>query len=112
VAQFVKGDIVVVPFPFSVASGDKRRPALVLASWPCEGTTDYLLCMISSQNVAEPHIMALAPTDVENGKFDVPSYVRPSYLFAVAESRILRKIGNLTPKKLEDVTSAIKNLLS
>ena len=31
---FVKGDIIVLPFPFSDLSANKRRPALVLASLP------------------------------------------------------------------------------
>ncbi|HME56160.1 MAG TPA: hypothetical protein VKM55_28415 [Candidatus Lokiarchaeia archaeon] len=31
-AKFVKGDVVVVPFPFSNLSENKRRPALVVAS--------------------------------------------------------------------------------
>jgi mRNA interferase MazF len=30
-AKFVKGDVVVIPFPFSDLSQSKRRPALVLA---------------------------------------------------------------------------------
>ncbi|MDL5503395.1 MAG: hypothetical protein QSU88_09280 [Candidatus Methanoperedens sp.] len=30
-ARFVKGDVVVVPFPFSDLSQSKRRPALVIA---------------------------------------------------------------------------------
>ncbi|MEY5048833.1 MAG: hypothetical protein RLZZ175_2192 [Bacteroidota bacterium] len=30
--QFVKGDVVVLPFPFSDLTGTKRRPALVLAN--------------------------------------------------------------------------------
>ena len=31
--KFVKGDIVVIPFPFSDLSGSKRRPALVIAMY-------------------------------------------------------------------------------
>ena len=30
-AAFVKGDVVIVPFPFSDLSQAKRRPALVVA---------------------------------------------------------------------------------
>lgn len=31
-ARFVKGEVVVVPFPFSDLTQAKRRPALVVAS--------------------------------------------------------------------------------
>ncbi len=31
-AKFVKGDIVVIPFPFSDLSQAKRRPSLVIVS--------------------------------------------------------------------------------
>jgi len=34
VAKFVKGDVVVIPFPFSDLSQYKRRPALVWLSIP------------------------------------------------------------------------------
>ncbi|MCK4735836.1 MAG: hypothetical protein KAT65_25505 [Methanophagales archaeon] len=39
--RFVKGDVVVVPFPFSDLSSAKRRPALVIAE--LEGD-DLSLC--------------------------------------------------------------------
>jgi mRNA interferase MazF len=32
--RFVKGEVVVLPFPFSDLSEAKRRPALVLAPLP------------------------------------------------------------------------------
>jgi len=111
VGGFVKGDVVVVPFPFSQATGDKRRPAIVLASWDCVGTTDYLLCLVSSQNVREPYILALDSSDIENGSLNRTSYVRPTYLFTVGESRILRKIGTLKPDKLTTVLETIKSIL-
>jgi len=31
-ATFIKGDVVIVPFPFSDLSQAKRRPALVVAN--------------------------------------------------------------------------------
>jgi mRNA interferase MazF len=31
-AKFIKGDVVVIPFPFSDLTTVKRRPALVIAS--------------------------------------------------------------------------------
>lgn len=42
-AKFVKGDVVVIPFPFSDLSGNKRRPALVIAD--IQGTY-IILCQV------------------------------------------------------------------
>ncbi|MBN2488357.1 MAG: type II toxin-antitoxin system PemK/MazF family toxin [Methanosarcinaceae archaeon] len=41
----VKGDIVVIPFPFSDLSASKRRPALVVANLTGD---DVILCQITS----------------------------------------------------------------
>jgi mRNA interferase MazF len=50
VAKFVKGDVVVVPFPFSNLSQSKRRPALVIAL--LEGN-DAILCQIISKTIKD-----------------------------------------------------------
>lgn len=44
--KFVKGDVVVVPFPFSDLSASKRRPALVVATFMGD---DVILCQITSK---------------------------------------------------------------
>ena len=44
--RFVKGDDIVIPFPFTDLSGTKRRPALVLADLPGD---EIILCQITSQ---------------------------------------------------------------
>ncbi len=45
-AEFVKGDVVVVPFPFSDLTQAKRRPALVIATLAGD---DLILCQITSR---------------------------------------------------------------
>lgn len=46
--RFVKGDVVVLPFPFSDLTLSKRRPALVVAA---PGGDDLILCQVTSQSV-------------------------------------------------------------
>ncbi len=48
--KFVKGDVVVVPFPFSDLTRAKRRPALAIAE--LEGD-DLILCQITSQSIRD-----------------------------------------------------------
>ena len=43
--KFVKGEVVVIPFPFSDLTQAKRRPALVVTR--LEGD-DLILCQITS----------------------------------------------------------------
>lgn len=48
--RLIKGDVVVVPFPFSDLSTVKRRPALVVAA---PGGDDVILCQITSQQIRD-----------------------------------------------------------
>ena len=52
-ARFMKGDVVVVPFPFSDLTDAKRRPALVIAELSGD---DLILCQITSQNVKDHYL--------------------------------------------------------
>lgn len=51
----VKGDVVVVPFPFSNLAATKKRPALVIA--PLNTHDDVILCMITSRNTADAKLI-------------------------------------------------------
>jgi mRNA interferase MazF len=53
VARFVKGEVVVVPFPFSDLTASKRRPALVIADLDGD---DVILCQITSQAIKDQSI--------------------------------------------------------
>lgn len=110
-ARFMRGDVVVVPFPFSGAMSSKRRPALILGAWAYAGGTDYLTCLISSQAAPDPALIALESDDILGGSLNRQSYLRPLYLFAADENYIVRKVGTLKADKLGAVVQAIIALL-
>ena len=72
--RFIKGDIVVLPFPFSELSQAKRRPALVITSLPDD---DAILCMITSQAARDSDAILLQPNDFIAGGLNQTSYIRP-----------------------------------
>lgn len=63
-AKFVKGDVVVIPFPFSDLSQSKRRPALVIA--PLDGN-DVILCQITSKITKDTYAISIEDTDFTSG---------------------------------------------
>ena len=52
--------VVLVPFPFSVLSRSKLRPALVLAD---AGRGDWILCQVTSNPYSDPRAVRLSATD-------------------------------------------------
>jgi mRNA interferase MazF len=70
---FAFGTIVLVRFPFTDLSGDKRRPALVVS---CDnfGHSDLIVCFITSVPRSGPHMAPIAATPATGLK--LPSVVR------------------------------------
>ena len=77
-AKFIKGDVVVIPFPFSDLSQSKRRPALVVAQ--LEGD-DAVLCQITSKTIKDTYAISIDEIDFESGSLSQPSNIRPNRLF-------------------------------
>ena len=106
--NFVKGDVVVIPFPFSDLSQAKRRPALVVAI--LEGD-DLILCQITSQNVADKYSITITDDDFDSGSLKQTSNVRPNRIFTADKHIILYRIGNIKPAKTHKVIDKIIEIL-
>jgi mRNA interferase MazF len=109
VAKFVKGDIVVIPFPFSDLSQSKRRPTLVLA--PLEGD-DVILCQITSKSIKDNYAISLDDADFESGGLKQASNIRPNRLFTADTHIILYRVGNIKKEKLNQVVQSIIEIIT
>jgi mRNA interferase MazF len=108
VAGFVKGDVVVVPFPFSNLADSKRRPALVLSR--LDGG-DLILCQITSQQTRDRYAVSLADADFVSGGLKQPSNIRPNRVFTADRSLILYRAGGLRPEKVREVIDCFVAIL-
>ena len=106
--KFVKGDVVVVPFPFSDLSFSKRRAALVVSI--LEGD-DLILSQITSKAIRDNYAVPLTNNDLIEGELKVESNIRPNRLFTVDKNIILYKIGKLNREKIASTINKIVEIV-
>ena len=107
-ARFVKGDIVVIPFPFSDLSQSKRRPALVIAA--LEGD-DVVLCQLTSKTIRDMYAIPIDDSDFTSGSLKQPGNIRPNRLFTADSHIILYRVGSLTKEKLGQVVDKLVEIV-
>ena len=107
--KFMRGAVVVLPFPFSNLSASKRRPALVLASLTGD---DVIRCQITSKALTNNLAIDLADGDFATSSLHQESSIRPDKLFT-ADSRIIAyQAGSLNPIKIQEVVTKLIELLT
>ncbi|MEL6493845.1 MAG: type II toxin-antitoxin system PemK/MazF family toxin [Cyanobacteria bacterium J06623_7] len=107
-ATFIKGGVVIVPFPFSDLSQAKRRPALIVARLNGD---DLILCQITSQSISDNYAVPITNEDFINDRLNRISNIRPNRLFPADREIILYKAGQLKAEKLKQVTNKIIDIL-
>jgi len=96
--KFVKGDVVIIPFPFTDLSKNKKRPALIVADLRGD---DVILCQITSKGVNDNYSIPLIADDFKDGKLPVASNIRPNRLFTGESKIILKRAGKLKKAKID-----------
>ena len=107
--RFVKGDVVVLPFPFSDLTTSKKRPAVVVASLTGD---DVLVCQITSKTISDQYGVAVSAGDFTTGKLHHASNIRPNRLFTADSAIVLYRAGKLAERKMAEVTAKIIQMVT
>ncbi len=106
---FVKGDIVIFPFPYTDLSTIKLRPCLVLSN---EMNEDILLCQITSKNsIKDNYVVELEKNETLNGSLMIDSFIRTNMLFTANKNQITKKICKMPKEKYSKVIEKIVSLI-
>lgn len=110
-----RGLIVLVPFPFSDLSGDKVRPALVVAH--PRRADDLIVAFISSQT-KDKH---LGPVDIALGQshssfeqsgLKIDSVIKLAKLATLEQKIVLGELGNINDQLQKEVDKKLLSLFN
>ena len=106
---FVRGDVVVIEFPFSDFSKAKRRPAFVVADLLGD---DIILCQITSRAKTDKYSIKLEEEDFASGKLSAKSVVRPNRIFTAEKSMIAYTACKISEEKSAEIAVAIVDIIN
>mgnify|MGYP000458474047 FL=1 len=103
---FQRGDVVLIPFPFTDLSAKRARPAVVVSVPEYEQNTgDVIVAQITSRHHSLPTDYALQ--DWQSAGLLKPSIVRVK-LATINASLVQLRIGQLSNRDLEEVNKRLK----
>jgi len=106
--RLVKGDIIVIDFPFSNLKDSKRRPVLVLKVPKGEDVIVNQITGLSYENEVEILIKSI---DFSNGSLKRDSFVRIDKISSIEKTLIQYKIGSLKKEKFDEILSKVTEFL-
>lgn len=105
-----KGEIILIPFPFTDLSGQKIRPALVLYNE--KKGEDCIVSFISSvQSQKLGKFEVLVTPSISNG-FKVKSTIKVNKIATLQKKMILGRLGTLELSSLTKVDNLLKDLFA
>ncbi|TEU17593.1 MAG: type II toxin-antitoxin system PemK/MazF family toxin [Anaerolineales bacterium] len=108
---FRRGDVVLVPFPFSDLSTTKVRPAVVVSGALYHATEpDLLLAALTSKVAAATGPLDYSLDDWRATGLRHPSALKP-VLFTLDPVRVIYRVGALAPADLAQVDQRLRRAL-
>ena len=101
-----KGDIILIPFPFTNLSGSKNRPALVLLN----SELDVTVTFISTQFQWKEETDILLHPNPENG-LKKESLIRLSKFATIDKSLVFGKLGQLDNSTIKLLNKNLKIIM-
>lgn len=109
--RYKRGDIVLVPFPFTDLSSSKRRPALVVSpDWFNSSNQDLVLVAITSQIGDDPRSVMLDEADFVGG--NCRPMVKWAKVLTIHSALIGKRLCAITESRLEQILKTIREFYS
>ncbi|KXS44429.1 type II toxin-antitoxin system PemK/MazF family toxin [Methanolobus zinderi] len=108
--RYKKGDVVVLPFPYTDMTASKTRPVLVVAH--PRGTNVIVSQITSQQARKDEYAVSLTKEDFAEGSLPRASFVKANMIMTLAEDMILTKTGVVDKDKMKDIENKLVRIFT
>ena len=88
--MFERGDIILIPFPYSDLTGVKKRPAMIVSNSNFKGE-DKICCLVTSNSPKDG--ILISGGLVGEKKLPFKSWIKPHRIFTIDRRIIIKKLA-------------------
>jgi mRNA interferase MazF len=109
--MYKRGEIVLIPVPFSDLSSVKRRPVLVISNISHNTTNSDMIVVAITSNLQQNGI-AIETKDLLTGELPKKSLIRYDKIYTLEQRIVIKQLGTVAESVLENVINSIKRLIT
>lgn len=109
--NYNRGDIVLVPFPFSNQTTTKKRPSVIVSSDVYNNTSSDIIIMAITGKIDK--VLSIGECLIEDWQAAgllKPSAIKPA-ISTIEQTLVLKRLGRLSSKDLISMEDTLKVLL-
>jgi mRNA interferase MazF len=111
-----RGDVVLLDYPYSDASGSKVRPVLIVQNDRDDQRLTNSIVALITKNVSRVHeptqlLIDVSTPEGQQSGLNQTSAVTCGNLFTVAQTKVRRVIGSLSPATMTQIDACLKAAL-
>ena len=107
--KYNKGDIILIPFPFTDLTGMKKRPAIIISGNKLNSTKDRICCLITSNPEAEG--ITIKQENYTEQPLPYKSKVKPQRIFTISTNIILKQLSTVNKEFQERIKQELNTYL-
>jgi len=109
--MYKRGEIVLVPVPFSNLSSVKKRPVLVISSTAHNYTNSDMIVVAITSNLQQSGIV-IETADLAIGQLPKKSAIRCEKIYTLEQRIALKNFGTVSENILDNVVNEINKLIT
>lgn len=96
-------DIILVPFPFSDLSSNKKRPVIILSRNSFNSSNYDVICCAITSNPYSKGVIEIKKSDFDSGELIPKSFVKSTKLFTLDKKKIIKILARLNVEKSKEI---------